>query len=95
MHNFAFGRQPQSFNNMFTPLGVNNRTGNYQIKKYKSNFFDKFPSSFLPKIWNDNCKNIKHFVSSTSLKEHLLDSILSNYNLVENCNYSGCPDCQN
>ena len=60
MHNFAFGRQPQSFNNMFTPLGVQNRTGNYQITKYKSNFFDKFPSAFLPKIWNENCRNIKH-----------------------------------
>ena len=94
MHDFAFGRQPQSFKNMFTPLGVQNRTGNYQITKYKSNFFDKLPSSFLPKIWNEYSKHIKHCTSSTSLKLQMSDNMISNYNLVENCNYSECPDCR-
>ena len=90
MHNFAFGRQPQSFNNMFTPLGVQNRTGNYQITKYKSNFFDKFTSAFLPEIWNENCGDIKHCTSSTSPKQQISIIMSSNYNLVEHCNYLGC-----
>ena len=42
MHNFAFGRLPNSFDDMFKPLGLQNRTGNYQLIKYKSNFLINF-----------------------------------------------------
>ena len=39
MHKFAFGKQPKTFDNMFQPLGANNRTGNYQLASYKTTFF--------------------------------------------------------
>ena len=94
MHNFAFGRLPNSFDKMFQPLGVNNRTGNYLLMKYKSNFFDKFPSVFLPKIWNENSAMIKHCTTINSLKTLLSDILNSKYNTSEKCKYINCPDCR-
>ncbi len=93
MHNFAFGRLPNSFDGMFKPLGLQNRTGNYQLIKYKSIFFDKFPSVFLPKIWNENSANIKHCITSSLLKTTLSDIMLSKYKTVAKCTFINCPDC--
>ena len=95
MHKFAFGKQPESFQNMFTPLGTNNRTGNYLIRNYKLKFLDQFPSAFLPKVWNNNCTEIKNSISVQSIKNLLLERIISHYNLKDKCNYIQCPDCQN
>ena len=94
MHNFAFGRQPRTFDTMFTPLGLQKGTGNYKLLRYKSAFFDKFPSVFLPKIWNANSAAVKQCTNSTSLKLQLTDSMVSKYNMVENCQYRECPDCR-
>ena len=52
MHKFAYGRIPPSINNLFNPLGINSRTGNYKLPIYKQSFFDKFPTAFFPKNWN-------------------------------------------
>ena len=93
MHNFAFGRLPNSFDGMFKPLGLQNRKGNYYLMKYKSIFFEKFPSVFLPKIWNENSANIKHCTTLSSLKTLISDIMLSKYNDVEKCRYVNCPDC--
>ena len=94
MHNFAFGRLPNSFNEMFKPLGLHNRTGNYQLVKYQSNFFDRFPTVFLPKVWNENSANIKHCITPSILKTSSSDIMVSKYNTVEKCNYNDCPDCK-
>ena len=94
MHSFAFGHLPHSFDKMFKPLGVQNRTGNYQLINYKSIFFDKFPTVFLPKLWNDNSASIKHCVTTASLKTLLTDIFISKYNTSEKCSYIGCPDCK-
>ncbi len=59
MHKFAFGKLPHTFDNMFTPLGALNRTGNYRIQFYQSRYLDQFPSAFLPRVWNDNPSDIK------------------------------------
>ena len=95
MYNFAFGRQPPTFDKMFQPLGVNNRTGNYQLLNYKTNFFDKFPSVFLPKVWNDNSTLCRHCLTLSSLKSLLSDVMLDRYNKIEHCEYDQCPDCKN
>ena len=93
MHKYAFGLQPQTFNNMFQPLGANNRTGNYQLIKYKLKFFDHFPSVYLPKIWNEHSSSIKHCTTMTSLKSLLTDKLLSKYKTMESCKFANCPDC--
>ena len=95
MHKIAFCKQPASFENMFTPLGVTNRTGNYHIKIYKSKYLDRFPSAFLPKVWNENSTDIKRCISISSLKTLISEKILSEYKSSEKCKYKNCPDCQN
>ena len=49
MHKFAFGKQPESLNDMFIPLGSNNRNGNYCIQKYKLNFLTNSHLHFCQK----------------------------------------------
>ena len=95
MHKFAFGKQPKTFDNMFQPLGANNRTGNYQLASYKTTFFEKFPSVFLPKVWNDNSTLCKHCITIASLQSLLSDVMLNRYNKSERCEYDQCPDCNN
>ena len=93
MHKFAFGLQPSTFNNMFHPLGTNNRTGNYRLIKYNAVFFDHFPSIYLPKIWNEYSSSIKHCTTITSLKSLLSDKLIYKYKTEESCNFARCPDC--
>ena len=93
MHKYILGKQPETFNNMFIPLKSNNRTGDFILQKYKLNFFDKFPSAFLPKIWNKNPTYIKNCLSESSIKLLLKESIFSNYSNDIKCNYVNCPDC--
>ena len=94
MHKFAFGKQPESFHNMFIPLGKNNRSGNYFITNYKLKLFDQFPTAFLPKVWNNNSNEIKNCLSIKSIKTLPSEKLISHYNLQEKCNYIQCPDCQ-
>ncbi len=93
MHKFAFGLQPLTFQNMFHPLGVNNRTGNYRLIKYDLKYFDQFPSIYLPKIWNEHSSCIKHCTSITSVKAILTDKFISQYKTKEFCKFVNCPDC--
>ena len=94
MHKIAFGKQPASFESMFTPLGETNRTGNYHIKIYKSMYLDQFPSAFLPKVWNDNSPDIKRCISLSSIKTLLSEKIISEYLSSEKCKFINCPDCR-
>ena len=94
MHNFAYARLPPTMLDMFTPLKTNSRNGNYLLKKYKSSFFDRFPSTFLPKIWNNNSNNIKNILKTSSVKTKLKNEIFSKYTDQEACNFALCPDCK-
>ena len=93
MHKFAYGRIPPAINNLFDPLAINSRTGNYKLPKYKFTFFDKFPTTILPKMWNKQKSEIKNTLSYNSVKNKLTDLFLSNYNNNVRCNYQDCPDC--
>ena len=61
MNKYAYATHPDTILDTFTPLKVNQRTGNYLLQKYKTNFFDKFPSVSLPRIWNEQKPDIKFF----------------------------------
>ena len=78
---------------MFTPLKVNNRNGQYLLQKYKFNFFDKFPLVALLRIWNDQKSDIKNCLSTSSVKTKIKDNLISCYESVVKCNYHNCPDC--
>ena len=93
MHQYAYARLPVSILNTFTPLSVNNRTGNYLLQKYKSTFFDKFPSVSLLKIWNQQKKDIKNCLSYSSVKYKVQDDIFNKYENNVKCKYLNCPDC--
>ena len=93
MHKYAYARLPVSILDTFTPLGTNNRTGNYLLQKYKSSFFDKFPSVSLLKIWNQQKTDIKNCLSENSVKTKTKQNIFNNYDKHVKCNYSECPDC--
>ena len=69
MHKFAYGRIPPAINNLFDPLAINSRTGNYKLPKYKFTFFDKFPTTILPKMWNKQKSEIKNTLSYNSVKK--------------------------
>ena len=93
MHKYAYARHTNSILDTFTPLSVNNRTGNYLLQKYKCNFFDRFPSVALLKIWNEQKNEIKNCLSFSSVKLKVKQKLLENYEDVVKCKYSGCPDC--
>ena len=95
MHNYAYARLPNSLLNMCTPLKTNSRNGNYLLKKYKGKYLDRFPSAFLPKIWNETPKDIKNILESKSAKNEIKKNILSSYETTEpSCNFAQCPDCK-
>ena len=85
MHQFAFGRLPPTFNNMFSPLGSQNRTGKYKLHLCKLNYFDRFPSVFIPKVWNEHSGLVKHCIKTTSVKSIISEHFLSNYNIYDKC----------
>ena len=93
MHKFAYGRIPPLIDDLFEPLAINSRTGNYKLPKYKQSFFDKFPTAFLPKIWNKQSTEIKNTLSYNSVKNKLIDLFISKYESTIKCNYVDCPDC--
>ena len=93
MYKFGNGEQPSTFNNMFVPCNNNDRTGDYKLQLCKGQFFDKFPSVFLPKIWNDNSHNIKHAMTVQSLKSQIKTYYIDHYNKYEKCSFPLCPDC--
>ena len=51
MNKYSLNLVPASFKNLFTPLGVPNRTHGYQIEKTKYVLLKQFPPYFLPKLW--------------------------------------------
>ena len=54
---------------------------------------DRFPSIFLPKIWNHYSKDIRNTLSQSCVKNKLKSDIISGYNKYEKCDYESCPDC--
>ena len=93
MHKYSYTRLPNCLLNLFTPLKNNQRNGNYLLKKYKGKYMDRFPSIFLPKIWNHYSKDIRNILSQGSVKNKIKSDLISGYNRYEKCDYELCPDC--
>ena len=94
MHKYILNKQPESFKDMFQPLSEPNRTNGYIIPRVKSKFLDQFPTSFLPKIWNENSLNQKHIKSINSFKNSLQKLFISTYPPHVKCESSLCDECK-
>ena len=94
MHQLSLGKQPDSFDTMFSPLEGPNRTKSFQTTISKNKFMDQFPSIFLPKIWNINSLELKNRLTHGSFKTDLYTFFLSQYNNNVHCHDPNCPDCQ-
>ena len=94
MHNYVYARLPNCLLNMFTPLKTNGRNGNYLLKKYKGIYLDRFPSSYLPKVWNNVSNEIKNTHKLSLAKSKIKKNIFSNYKDAHiKCDFTLCPDC--
>ena len=94
MLNYSIENVPESFLNLFIPIGAPNRTCSYQIDKLKKDFLGQFPSYFLPKIWNSNSLDLKMQTKLTKFKTLLHDTLISKYETVVKCKEKTCPDCR-
>ena len=93
MQKFNSNKQPESFKDMFQPLSEPNRTNGYVIPRIKNKFLDQFPTSFLPKIWNDNSLIQKNIKSSNLFKNSLKKSFIAAYPPSVHCDSASCNDC--
>ena len=94
MHKLVLGKQPDSFQTMFTPLDGANRTKKFLTSISKNNFISQFPTIFLPKIWNANSLELKNIPKHKSFKTDLQNFFISQYNTHVNCHDPMCPDCK-
>ena len=79
MHKFRNGLQPNSFANMFQPLGEPNRTCSYRLARVKYSFLEEFPMVCFPRVWNNLNLHLKTTQSYSSFKRILLNAMLSAY----------------
>ena len=93
MQKYNSNKQPESFKDMFQPLSEPNRTNGYVIPRIKNKFLDQFPTSFLPKIWNDNSLIQKNIKSSNLFKNSLKKSFIAAYPPMVHCDSASCNDC--
>ena len=94
MHKLVLGKQPDSFQTMFTPLDGANRTKKFLTSISKNNFISQFPTIFLPKIWKANSLELKNIPKHKSFKTDLQNFFISQYNTHVNCHDPMCPDCK-
>ena len=92
MHKCINEKLPPSFKDFFTPLSVPNRTHSFQQDK-KVDSLVKFPSYFLPTLWNSNSLFLKCTVSHSVFKKEMNKSLIAQYSQHVRCNYDGCVDC--
>ena len=66
MNKYILNLLPKAFDDFFYPLSEPNRTNGFKLEKTKNKNLEKFPSVFLPKIWNDNSLLLKSMISHKS-----------------------------
>ena len=59
MFNILHGKAPRSFSNMFPTLLGENRSNSFFLPSYKG----KFPSNYLPKVWNSGSLELRRSAS--------------------------------
>ena len=93
MNKYSLNLVPSSFKDLFTPIGVPNRTHGFQIEKPKYELLKNFPPYFLPKLWNDNSLLLKSISKHNKFKKELKKSIIEKYPHAAWCNNALCEDC--
>ena len=77
MFNYVNGKLPTSFDGIFTPLHNYDRTNSFLLQRVKYKVFERFPSYFLPKCWNEIKNEVKSINSFSQFKSNLLQPFLS------------------
>ena len=90
MYKYHNNKLPESFNGIFEPLQLPNRTQSYKLERPKSKTLEKFPSVLFPKIWNNLSLCMKKSKSISYLKQNIKDNCFYKYerftcNLTREC----------
>ena len=93
MHKYIYGKLPSSFCNFFNEFPPPNRTKSLIVDKFKNVFLNQFPSTFLPKLWNEIDVILKNTSSHNKFKDSLYFSFISKYPPSIKCFDKTCPDC--
>ena len=93
MHKYHYGKLPVSFNNKFTPLMGSNRTLSYRINVAKNKSLEKFPTNFLPKIWNSISLELKNIPSLKLFNKSIKSKDLAAYANFT-CSRENCYSCK-
>ena len=80
MHSYYNARCPTSFNNFLTPFRGENRTKSFVLDPLIKRSLERFPSYFLPKVWNSLAIELKRESSLSLFKANLKHQLsLSRY----------------
>ena len=83
---------PDSFQNMFQPLALNNRTAGYRIDIIKYEYLQYFPSISFPRIWNRMHIDYKKAEKFSNVKKALEQTYILKYSSFK-CNKKNCYSC--
>ena len=76
MHKYKYNKLPDSFNGMFEPLALSNRTNSYKLQRTKYKGLDSFPAVCLPKLWNSLTLDQKSIRSLKLFRNNLKKAVL-------------------
>ena len=94
MHKYLNNLLPVSFNDMFTPLSIPNRTHNFKLEKTSMKYLDAFPKVTLPKIWNSFRLELKSSSSVKAFKRKFISQTVLKYCSFK-CQKAICYSCVN
>ena len=90
---YHYGKLPVSFNNKFTPLMGSNRTLSYRINVAKNKSLEKFPTNFLPKIWNSTSTDCKKIENLKAFSRNIKNSYSASYGTFTCSRGTSCFSC--
>ena len=94
MYKYHNDKLPESFNGIFEPLQLPNRTQSYKLERPKNKTLEQFPSVLFPKIWNNLSLCTKNAKSIRYLKQNIKDNCFNKYESFT-CNLNReCISCK-
>ena len=99
MYDFDNGKLPRSFDNVFrynrdNQVAHQTRQSNLMhIARCNSNFSNRLPLYYLPRIWNAWSKKINSNITRSSYKKNVKSNFLQSYTVSVKCKNQRCPDC--
>ena len=92
MYRYQNGAMPNSFDEMFTPLSNQNRTLSFMQPLIITKKLEKFPSYFLPKLWNSLPHNSKTVSTHRRFQKDIKTKALKSYGEFR-CSRRKCLSC--